>query len=126
MISMENRFLDNKIILKYCKDYYRIINEEFSEFDYMSDKIIRIYQSYIFSLNSRNKNDIKKAMNLNTAVSRYFDDREFRTLLTNNLQSLKMSKKETNVVAFLANAIVKEYEKYMEGYTRNLYIPRWI
>ena len=27
---MENRFLGNKIVLNYCKDYYRIINEEFS------------------------------------------------------------------------------------------------
>ena len=78
---MENRFLDNKILLKYCKDYYRIINEEFNELDFMSDKIIHIYQSFIFSLNARNKNDIKKAMNLNKSIARYFDDREFRTLL---------------------------------------------
>ena len=32
---MENRYLENKIVLKYCKDYYRIINEEFSELDRM-------------------------------------------------------------------------------------------
>ena len=30
---MENRYLENKIILKYCKDYYRIINEEFNEIE---------------------------------------------------------------------------------------------
>ena len=123
---MENRFLDNKIILKYCKDYYRIINEEFSESDYMSDKIIHIYQSYIFSLNARNKNDIKKAMDLNKSVARYFDDREFRTMLNNFLKGLKVSRSEKNVIAYIANAIMKEYDKYMEGFTRNLYIPRWI
>ena len=123
---MENRFLDNKIILKYCKDYYRIINEEFNELDFMSDKIIHIYQTFIFSLNARNKNDIKKAMDLNKSVARYFDDREFRTLLNNYLKGLKVSRSETNVISYLANAIVKEYDKYMEGFTRNLYIPRWI
>ena len=123
---MENRFLDNKIMLKYCKDYYRIINEEFNESDLVSDKIIHIYQSFIFSLNSRNKNDIKKAMDLDKSVARYFDDREFRTLLNNYLKGLKVSRSENNVISYIANAIVKQYEKYMEGFTRNLYIPRWI
>jgi hypothetical protein len=123
---MENKYLENKIVLKYCKDYYRIINEEFSELDYMSDKVIHIYQSYIFSINIKSKGEIKKATDLNTAVVRYFDDREFRTILNNFLSSLKVSKKETNVMAYIAESIIKEYEKYMEGFTRNLYIPRWI
>ncbi len=123
---MENRFLENKIVLKYCKDYYRIINEEFSELDYMSDKIIQIYQSFIFSINTRNKTEIKKATDLNNAVVRYFDDREFKTILNNFLTSLKVSRKETNVIGYIVNAIIKEYEKYIEGYTRNLYVPRWI
>ena len=123
---MENRYLENKIVLKYCKDYYRIINEEFSELDYMSDKVIHIYQSFIFSINIKSKSEIKKATDLNTAVVRYFDDREFRTLLNNFLSSLKVSKKETDIMAYIAGTIIKEYDKYMEGFTRNLYIPRWI
>lgn len=123
---MENRYLGNKIILKYCKDYYRIINEEFNELDYMSDKVINIYQTFIFSINIKSKSEIKKATDLNKAIVRYFDDREFRTLLNNFLSSLKVSKRETNVIAFISNAIIKEYDKYMEGFTRNLYIPRWI
>ena len=57
---MENSYLENKIVLKYCKDYYRIINEEFGELDYMSAKVIQVYQSFIFSINIKNKNDIKK------------------------------------------------------------------
>ena len=123
---MENRFLENKIVLKYCKDYYRIINEEFSELDYMSEKVIQIYQSFIFSINTRNKGDVKKATDLNKAVVRYFDDREFKTILNNFLKALKVSKKETNIVGYIVQAINKEYEKYIEGYTRNLYIPKWI
>lgn len=123
---MENRYLDNKIVIKYCKDYYRIINEEFNELDYMSDKVIEIYQSFIFSINVRSKAELKKAVDLNTSVARYFDDREFRTLLNNYLKSLKVSKSEKNVISYIANSIIKQYEKYMEGFTRNLYIPRWI
>ena len=123
---MENRFLENKIVIKYCKDYYRIINEEFSELDYMSEKVIQIYQSYIFSINCRNKAELKKAIDLNKAIVRYFDDRDFRTMLNNFLTALKVSKKETNIMGFIAGSIIGEYEKYMEGFTRNLYIPKWI
>lgn len=123
---MENRFLENKIVLNYCKDYYRIINEEFSSIDIMSDKIIRIYQTFIFSIDVKNKSDIKKISELNNAVVRYFDDREFKKMLTNFLMSLKVSKKETDVMRYISEAIIKEYNKYMEGFTRNLYIPKWI
>ncbi len=123
---MQNSFLNNKVVLKYCKDYYRIINEEFSDYDYMTDKIIGVYQSYIFDINIRDKDDIKSIIDLNAAVSRYIDDREFKTVLNKSLSSLKVSKKETNIILYIAKNIIKEYEKYMEGYTRNLYIPRWI
>lgn len=123
---MENSFLENKIIVKYCKDYYRIINEEFSELDYMSDKVIQIYQTFIFSINVKNKADIKKITDLNNAVARFFDDKEFKTYLTNFLIGLKVSKRETNVMRYIAEAIIKQYEKYLEGFTRNLYISRWI
>ena len=123
---MENRYLENKIVIKYCKDYYRIINEEFNELDIMSDKVIEIYQSFIFSINARNKNELKEAMDLNKAVVRYFDDREFKTILTNSLKALKVSREEKNLINYIARFIIKEFDTYMEGYTRNLYIPRWI
>lgn len=123
---MKNSYLDNKVILKYCPDYYRIINEEFTELDYMTDKIITIFQTYIFKINIKDKNELKRVSNLNKAVARYIDDREFKTMLTNALTSLKVSKKETDVIGVIVKTILNEYDKYMEGFTRNLYIPRWI
>ena len=123
---MENSFLKNKIIIKYCKDYYRIINERFSELDIMSDRIIQIYQSFIFSVDPRNKLELKRAAALNKAVAKYFEDREFKTELSNNLKTLKVPKGTKNILLFIVNTILQMYGKYMEGYTRNLYIPRWI
>lgn len=123
---MQNRFLDNKVVLKYCPDYYRIINEEFNELDYMSDKIIQVFQQYIFSIDIRNKNDIKRISSLNKAIVRYFDDREFKTILTNFLLALKVPKGTKNVVSIIVDNIIEQHLKYMEGFTRNIYIPRWI
>ncbi len=119
-------YLSNKIIIKHCPEYYRIINEEISEFDIMSDKVIGIYQSYIFSINVRDKSLIKKVENLNSAIVRYFDDREFKKILDGFLKSLKVPKHSNNVLLIIVNEIIKEFNKYMEGYTRNLYIPKWI
>lgn len=122
---MENKFLKNKIIINYCKDYYKIINETFSDKDVVSEKLIQIYQRYVFSIDVKDKNNLKRAVDLNDAVSRYFDDREFKTMLSNHLKALKIPK-EGNVILYIVNSIIKIYQKYKEGYTRNLYIPKWI
>ena len=123
---MQNEYLNNKIILKYCPNYYRIINEEFFELDIISDKIIQVLQSFIFSIDIKNKNDLKRVTALDKALVRYFDDREFKTYLTNHLIALKVSKKEPNIMRFIAMSIIGAYEKYLEGFTRNLYISKWI
>ena len=123
---MQNEYLDNKIVLKYCPNYYRIINEEFFELDYISDKVIQVLQSFIFSINIKNKADLRKVSALDKALVRYFDDREFKTYLSNHLVALKVSKKETDIMRFIADSIINAHEKYLEGFTRNLYISKWI
>ena len=123
---MQNEYLNNKIILKYCPNYYRIINEEYFELDLISDKVIQVLQSFIFGIDIKNKNDLKKVTALDSALVRYFDDREFKTYLTNILVSLKVSKKETDIMRFIADSIIGAHEKYLEGFTRNLYISKWI
>lgn len=123
---MENNYLNNKVILKYCPDYYRIINEEFSELDYMSDKVIEIYQSFIFTVDINEKDQLKLISLLNKAICRYFDDREFKKMLISSLSTFKIPKSTKNVLRAIVDEIVKQYNKYMEGFTRNLYIPKWI
>lgn len=123
---MENSFLKNKIIIKYCKDYYKIINERFSELDVMSDRVIQVYQSFIFSVDPRDKIELKRAIALNNSIVKYFEDREFRKELSNSLKTLKVPKGTKNVLLFVVNTILQIHTKYMDGYTRNLYIPRWI
>ena len=82
-------------------------------------------QSY-FAMDITDKAALKKVSTFNNAVARYIDDREIKTLLTSSLTSLKVSKKETDVIGVIVKTIIDEYKKYMEGFTRNLYIPRWI
>lgn len=123
---MENRYLNNKVVLKYSKDYYRIINEEFDELDYITDRLINIYQSYIFSIDISNKQNRKQVSALNEIMVKYFEDKNFKKELTNTLISLKFPKNTQNVLSEIIKVIEKTYKKYMEGFTRNLYIPKWI
>lgn len=123
---MENKFLTNKIILRNCKDYYRIINEEFSENDTMTSKVIQVYQNYIFSIDVKNKQKMSFIKKLNDAIVKYFDDNEFKKNLSVFLKNLKVSQNETNIIEYISQNIVKEYERYMEGYTRSIYISKWI
>lgn len=123
---MENSFLSNKIIIKYCKDYFKIINEKFSKNDNISSKVILIYQAYIFSINPKNKIELKKISLLNDAVKRYFDDREFRTHLSSIIKALRLPEDKNKIIKYFADTIIVSYKKYLDGYTRNLYIPKWI
>ncbi len=123
---MENNFLKNKIIIKYCPDYYRIINERFTALDYMSDKVIQVYQSYIFSIEPRNKIDLKRAIVLNAILVKYFDDREFKTEISSILKTLRVPKGTENILVYIVNTMIQIYNKYMKGYTRNIYIPKWV
>ena len=63
---------------------------------------------------------------INNAVNKYFDDREFRNNLNNHLKVLKAPKGEKDILLYIVNSIIMLYNKYLDGYTRNLYIPRWI
>jgi len=123
---MENSFLKNKIIIKYCKDYFRIINEKFPKNDTISDKVIMFYQTYIFSIDPKDKKQLKKIVILNDAVKRYFDDMEFKKELSTTLKSLKVPDDKNETIKYVIEIIIRSYNKYLEGYTRNLYIPRWI
>ena len=51
---MQNRFLDNKVVLKYCPDYYRIINEEFNEAEYNIDEVGFNAEEFIFNVSKAN------------------------------------------------------------------------
>ena len=45
----------NKDILKYCPNYYTIINFDFKDNDIVSDKLIKVYKSYIFSIDEKSE-----------------------------------------------------------------------
>lgn len=118
--------LKNKEILKYCPDYYKIINNEILENDPVSIKLIQIFQEYTFSIDINNQEQKELLKSISNALNKYFEDGEFKKELINTISTLKIKTGIDNVLEYIVRKIVESYEKYLEYYTRNLYIPRWI
>lgn len=123
---MANRFYRNKELLGYCPNYYKIINEEFYEGDNISKKIIEIYTEYIFNIKYLSNENIIKLQKFDKIINKYFDNQEFKKELSKGLLKIKIKSSETNVLNYIVDEFILLEEEYMEGYTRNIYIPKWI
>jgi len=115
----------NKIILKNCPNFYKIKNYEFGEDDYITLKIIGIYEDYIFNIDEKNIEEIEKVKELDNILSKYIDDYTFRKEIKSGLMNLKI-KRGSNIVDIITDSIISLYNNYEDGYTRNIYFSRWI
>ncbi len=115
----------NKEVLKYCPNYYDIVNFNFNEEDMISDKIVGIYKNYIFSINTHNTEEVSKVKELDRVLGSYLKDYLFRSTLQKEIISVKV-KKDNNLIRNFVDAILKIFVNYEEYTTRKLYISKWI
>ena len=115
----------NKIILKNCPNFYKIKNYEFDEDDYITLKIISIYEDYIFNINEKNNEELEKIKELDSILCKYIEDYTFRKEIKKGLMNLKI-KRGSNITDIITDSIISLYNSYEDGYTRNIYFARWI
>ena len=115
----------NKIILKYCPNFYKIKDFDIEEDDYITLKLITIYEDYIFSIDERDKDAIEKIKNLDKILAKYVDDYNFRKEIKTNFLNIRV-KRGTDVIETIVNSLISFFEDFEEGYTRNIYFARWI
>ncbi|MEG1015311.1 MAG: hypothetical protein RR228_01930 [Bacilli bacterium] len=123
---MNNRYLCNKEILKYLPNYYNIADACFKSSDDISYKLISIYEEYIFSIDITNKEDCIRAKSIDKLMNRYLIDFEFRKEIVSNLSRIKVKKSEDNIVLGIVKGLINLYDKYLDEYTKIIYIPKWI
>ena len=116
---------NNKLIIDNCPNFYKIINFDYFQDDLFTDKLIKIYRMFIFSVNPLNTEDIKKVKTIDSILAKYIDDYSFRKTMKYELIQVKFKSKE-NMLQNLINSIIGIFEKYEEGSTRNIYIAKWI
>ena len=116
----------NKLILQYCPNFYRIINFEYFEDDRLSERLISIYQKFIFAVNVVDENEIKQAAEIDKVLAKYIDDYRFRKEMKQGLCEIKVPKTTENVLSAIVEGMINIFKKYEEGTTRQIYLSRWI
>jgi len=112
----------NKQILKYCPNFYKIINFEYLEDDFITYKLISVYEDYIFNSHA---DDLENLTKLDYAVNKYIEDYFFRKEMRRGLTEIRV-KKGDNIIEIIVNSIIRLSENYDMGFTRNIYFARWI
>lgn len=115
----------NKNILNQCKNFYKIKDFDYDSDDFITDKLISIYEDYIFDATEDNIESINRIKKLDLIMGKYISDYEFRKAIKKGVLEIKV-KKSCNIVDAIIDALLNLFENYEEGYTRNIYIARWI
>lgn len=116
----------NKEILNYCPNFRKIVDFEYLENDYISEKLINFYTDYIFGIDLNNKEDLNYAKQIDNVLNRYIDDYCFRKEMKHSLQTLKI-RRDDNILRSIIENILKIFDLYVEQtLTKKIYITRWI
>lgn len=114
-----------KIILKHCPHFYKILDFEIYEDDAISSKLISLYKEYIFSLDATNERELAKAEKIDLIISKYIDDYLFRKEIQRECVNIRIEPTQ-DITTGLIEGIFNLYDNYENGYTRNIYFARWI
>ena len=115
----------NKQIVAMCPNFYKIINFEPMEGDNITERLIRIYQEYLFRANDLDKEDIESIKQLDLIVGKYIDDYVFRKEFQKEIVKIRVNRGK-NILKDIINSIIKIFNNYEEYTTRVIYISKWI
>jgi hypothetical protein len=117
---------NNKLVLKYCPNFYKIVNMDFQEGDNISTKLVDIYEDFIFKADLTNEQNIKLVKDIDHVLNSYIEDYTFRNEVQNKLMTIKVKRTSKDILTSIVEAIINLFDKYIEETTRKIYIARWI
>jgi len=113
-------------VLKYCVNYKKIINCDFSEDDLLTKKIIEIYEEYIFKVDILDKKQVKFTKELDEAIYFYISDYRFEKELKNTLDIPSIVKKSFKLKDDLLAYIVDYHKEYKLKKIEKPIVTQWI
>lgn len=116
----------NKEVLKYCPNFYTIVNFDFDEEDYVSEKLVSVYKDYLFKAKLDDIEEIESVKKIDYVLGKYIDDYIFRKEMSKELVKVRISKTCDNILKAIVDSIIAIFNHYQEYTTRNIYISRWI
>lgn len=116
----------NKLVLNNCPNFYRIVDFDYVDDDVVSEKLIQIYENYIFNIDIANEEEIKLVKKIDYVLGKYMDDYLFRRKMQKEILNVRIKKTCPNILKAVVESIVSIFYRYEEETTRNIYISRWI
>ena len=116
----------NKLILNHCPNFYRIIDFDYFEDDIVTEKLIKIYENYIFKVDIQNEEDIKLVRKIDYVLGKYIDDYMFRRKMQVEIMKVRVRKSCSDILRAVVESIITIFNRYEEETTRNIYLSRWI
>lgn len=117
---------DNKLVLKYCPNFYKIMNMDFQEGDNISTKLVDIYEDFIFKADLTKEENIKLVKDIDHVLNSYIEDYAFRKEVKSKLFTIRIKKTGKDILTLIVEAIIGLFDKYIEETPRKIYIARWI
>jgi len=115
----------NGEVLKHCPHFYTIINFEYYSDDIISEKLIDVYEKYIFSTDISIIENINKIEKLDNCLYRYINDYAFRSQVKEDISKVKVRRGD-NVLEIVVNAIINFFDSYDTISLRRIQMTRWI
>lgn len=120
------RMNKNKQVLEMCPNFYRIINFEYFEEDMVTEKLIKIYEDFIFKADIKKEEDAKMVKKIDYVLGKYIDDNLFRRKMQKEIFNVKVTRTYKNKLRTIVESIIAIFNHYEEDTTRSIYISRWI
>lgn len=116
----------NKLVLNNCPNFYRIVNFDYFEEDNVTERLIKIYENYIFNIDITNTDEVQIVKKIDYVLGKYIDDYLFRRKMQTEIVNVRIKKTCTDVLRAVVESIITIFNRYEEETTRTIYISRWI
>lgn len=115
----------NREVLKHCPHFYTIINFEYYNNDIISEKLIDIYERFIFSVDIKIDENVKKIEKLDDVLYKYINDYCFREQIKSDIVKIKVRRGD-NILDTIVNAVISFFENYEKQKFRKVQVTRWL
>ncbi len=116
----------NKEVIKYCPNFYKITEFVPMENDVITEKILKIYQEYIYRIDLNNMEDVKMVQELDYVIGKYIEDYIFRKAFQKQIVQVRISRDVKDMLKEMIKSIIKIFNKYEEDTTKIIYVSHWI
>lgn len=116
---------NNREVIRHCPHFYTIINFEYYSNDFVSEKLIDVYEKFIFACDMSISENVSKVEKLDAILYKYISDYGFREQVKIDIANVRVKRGE-NVLDAVVGAIIAFFDNYENYKCRKVQVTRWI